>query len=95
MVHYGLFLFDYNGFHREAQPLVERADAGDHNALLEHAERVACKMTGRWILEDLGTGIERFEQLRTYHPSQKQACGLAGIAFLIILSQYLEGIDYT
>lgn len=91
-----LFLFDYLGFRKEAEPLVKMADEGNTQAVVNYAQEISHRLTlGGWILEGLGTTLKGFDQAGEANSNDWLRPGpwLTGQAFLVILSQYLQRLS--
>lgn len=86
------FLLDYLRFRREVQPLEEKADNGEYDAVRMAAEEIIQQLRSeKWILENRGTTLTSGlvpKGLDQNHPT------VTGFAFLIIFSQYLKPIPF-
>lgn len=87
-MHHVFFLFDYEPLAIEARDLVDAAESGDFDVALREARAIRDHLGGReWILEGLGTNIAGLDL-------EPAGAWLTGLAFLIVLSQYLKPIPY-
>jgi hypothetical protein len=76
--------FDHEGFQQEAEPLVQRVDTGDYEAVIRRARTIASRISRKkWILEGLGTSLLQLDELLP-GPS------LIGFSFLVLLSEFLH-----
>jgi hypothetical protein len=77
------FLFDHEGFRREAKPFIQQADEGNYKAILQRARSIPSRISPQeWILEGQGTSLAELDA----SPGPWRT----GAAFLVLLSEFLR-----